>query len=291
MTPPVVLSFDVEEHHRIEAAAGIDCTAPRKAEYAARMESVTRRLVDRLGEAGVPATFFLVGELAQSHAGMVRAIHDAGHEVAAHGWDHRRVHHFTPREFEADVRQCKDALEQVTGAEVAGYRAPTFSVMRPTAWAVDVLAECGYRYDSSIVPVRHDRYGVPDAPRVPYAVQGREHTLPELPVATLRLGGLTVPAGGGYFRLFPLGLTTAAIDQVRRLGAPAVLYFHPWEFDPDQPRLPLGRLSAWRTYVGCGRTWDRLDRLIARHRGAFTRCVDVVADAGAAGLREFALVA
>ncbi len=291
---PIILSFDVEEHHRIEAAAGLSCAPELREEYGRRMESCTRWLLDELAALDIRATFFVVGEIARSHPDLLRALHRAGHEVGSHSWDHRRVHRLTPDEFREDVRKSQEAIEDVTGAAVTGYRAPTFSVMRETAWAIDVLAELGLRYDSSIYPVRHDRYGVPDAPRAPFRVRGRERTLLEIPPATLRLGRMNVPVGGGgYFRLLPLFLMERAFAQVRRHCVPAVtmLYFHPWEFDPDQPRLPLGRVSRFRTYVGTKTSRGRLRTLLGRHR--FARAVDVAAgiEAGAAELPTFPLAA
>ena len=272
----VVLSFDVEEHDRIEAAAGIPCPPHLRSRYAGRMEACTYWLLDELAGSGVRATFFVLGMIAKSHPSLVRRMRDEGHEVASHGWDHRRVHHFKPESFREDVRKAKDALEQAAGAAVVGYRAPTFSVMRQTAWAIDVLAEEGFVYDSSIFPVRHDRYGVPDAPRTPFRVCGHESELLELPPATLALGNFNLPVGGGgYFRLFPLGLLEASIRQLHRAEAGvAMFYFHPWEFDPCQPQLPLKRLSRWRTYVGIARSRPRLKKLMARHE--FRRAVDVV---------------
>jgi polysaccharide deacetylase family protein (PEP-CTERM system associated) len=266
----------VEEHFRIEAAAGLDLDAGLKEHYRERLDYSTRWLLDRLDAAGTRATFFIVGEIVRHNPGLIRAIARAGHEVASHGWDHRRTHHFTPETFRDDLRRCKEALEDVAGQPVQGHRAPTFSVMRETAWALDVLAELGLAYDSSIYPVRHDRYGVPAAPRTPFLARGERHAILELPPATLRLLGWNVPmGGGGYFRLFPLFLTEWAIRQTARGGAPAVvtLYFHPWEFDPEQRRLPLGRLSRFRTYVGLGRTQGRLGSLLARYR--FVRAVDL----------------
>jgi polysaccharide deacetylase family protein (PEP-CTERM system associated) len=270
-----VLSFDVEEHHRIEAAQGLTISRERAAEYARRMESTTRRLLDHLDRAEARATFFVVGAIARTAPALVREIHAAGHEVAAHGWDHTRVDRLTPDEFRDDARQCKDALEQVTGAAVLGYRAPTFSITRRTPWAVDVLAECGYEYDSSIFPVHHDRYGVSDAPRGPFQAGGREHDLLELPLLTYRITGFNLPVGGGgYFRLFPLGMVRRGIRQATQVDGPSVamLYFHPWEFDEGQPRLPLGRLAKWRTYVGIGRTTRRLLALLDEYR--FVRAID-----------------
>jgi polysaccharide deacetylase family protein (PEP-CTERM system associated) len=274
-----VLSFDIEEHHRIEAAAGLSVSPEAKARYARRMDDTTRWLLDRLAAHGTRGTFFVVGEIARDNPGLVRAIRDGGHEVASHSWDHRRVHAHTPAGFREDVRTSRDALEQASGAAVVGYRAPTFSVVRQTAWALDVLAEEGFRYDSSVYPVRHDRYGVPGAPRAPFLAQGREHALLEIPPATLCVAGATVPAGGGgYFRLFPLGLMRWAVRQAARDLRPpvAMLYFHPWEFDPGQERLPLPALRRWRTYVGLSRSRPKLERLLAGH--AFVRAVDVVAD-------------
>src|SRR5207248_11269133 len=232
------------------------------------MEAATRVLLDQLAAAGARGTFYIVGEIAKTHPVLVRDIHAAGHEVGSHSWRHDRVHRFTPAGFREDLRRGKDALEQVIGEPVRGFRAPTFSIVRDTGWAVDVLAECGFEYDSSVFPVRHDRYGVPDAPRGPFWAVGRTREILELPPLTYRVAGWNLPvAGGGYFRLFPLGVMRAGLRQAAR-GAPpavAVLYFHPWEFDPDQPRLPLRSLSRWRTYVGIEKTTRRLDELL----GAF----------------------
>ena len=283
-TPPppgadveVILSFDVEEHHRIEAAAGLDVGPERRAEYARRVAPSVGWLLDRLGEREIRATFFVLGTIARDDPGLVGSIARAGHEVASHGWDHRRVLEMTPEEFRRDLRQSRDALEQAAGAEVVGYRAPTFSVVRETTWALDVLAEEGFLYDSSIYPVRHDRYGIPEAPRAPFLARGPGGgAVLELPPAILRLPRFNLPVGGGgYFRLLPPALMEAAIRQVERDCRPAVatLYFHPWEFDPDQPRLPLRRLSRFRTYVGIGRSRGRLTALLGRHE--FARAVDV----------------
>ena len=277
-TTAVVLSFDVEEHYRIEAAVGLKSVDHLKAVYVQRMETTTRQLLEQLSGADVKATFYIVGQIAESHPKLVRDISDAGHEVGTHGWDHQRVHRFTPESFRNDIRQSKEALEQATGQPVYGYRAPTFSVMRQTAWAVDVLAESGLLYDSSIFPVRHDRYGVPDAPRVPFMVQGEEREILELPPTTFRVLGMNhAVAGGGYFRLYPLQFMKAGIRQLTRDDSPlAMLYFHPWEFDPDQPRLPLKPFAKWRTYVGISKSTDRLGRLLKRYQTRFRRAIDVV---------------
>jgi polysaccharide deacetylase family protein (PEP-CTERM system associated) len=289
-----VASFDVEEHHRIEAAAGLDVPRETRAEYGRRVETTTHGILEQLADAGAKATFFVVGSLAETHPALVRAIHDEGHEVASHSWEHRRVHHFDRASFREDLLHSKEALEDVTGTAVVGFRAPTFSILRETAWAIDVLAACGFEYDSSIFPVRHDRYGIPDAPRGPFFACGEEAEILEFPLLTYRLGGFNLPvAGGGYFRLFPPALMRAGIRQAGRSTPPAVamLYFHPWEFDPDQPRLPLRGLSRWRTYVGMKGTTKRLGDLLGAY--PFRRAVDVARDIRAAGpaLPRFPLVA
>jgi polysaccharide deacetylase family protein (PEP-CTERM system associated) len=288
----IVLSFDVEEHHRIEAAAGLRIDPAWATAYGARLGPSTRYLLERLDERGIKATFFLLGQIACTDPGLVRDIHRAGHEVASHGWDHQRVHCFTPTSFLEDVRRSKGSLEQVTGEPVVGYRAPTFSVVRQTSWAIDVLGEAGMLYDSSIYPVRHDRYGIPQAPRAPFLAQGREHTILEFPPATLRLLGLNVPVGGGgYFRLLPLWVMRQALRQSLRDGRPrvAMIYFHPWEFDPEQPRLPLRRLNRFRTYVGLTKARSRLDALLSRY--VFSRAKDLVARLADSHLPRFPLFA
>jgi len=276
--PLNVISFDIEEHHRIEAASGLTCSPELKVEYEQRMEATTRLLLEQLQVRGVKATFFVVGEIARTHPALVREMFDGGHEVGAHSWDHQRVHRFTPQQFRADALRSKDALEQVTGAPVLGFRAPTFSIVRETGWAVDVLAECGFEYDSSIFPVTHDRYGIPQAPRRPFRAVGHSHELLELPPLTYRIAGVNLPvAGGGYFRLFPLAFMRSGLRQAAKPAhSPSVsmLYFHPWEFDQEQPRLPLGLLARWRTYVGMHKTTARLDLLLREY--PFVRAIDAV---------------
>src|SRR5438132_2805891 len=187
---PIILSFDVEEHWRIEAAAHLTIDPAMKAHCRDRLAPSTQWLLDRLAESDLNATFFILGQIAEHSPKLVRAIQQAGHEVASHGWDHQRLHRLTPAMFRKDVRQSKDALEHVTGTPVLGYRAPTFSLMKETAWAIDVLAEEGFRYDSSIYPIRHDRYGVPGAPRTPFRLLGRAQEILELPPLTWRLLGM-----------------------------------------------------------------------------------------------------
>ncbi len=275
---PVVLSFDVEEHFLIEAAAGLTIGADLQAHYRERLGVSTRWLLECLAAHGTRATFFVVGQVGRHDPALVRDIHRAGHEVASHGWDHSRLHRLSPAAFRADLRKGKDVLEQITGTAVVGFRAPTFSVVPETAWAIDVLAEEGFLYDSSVYPIRHDRYGIRQAPRTPFLARGHSHSILELPPLTCRFLGLRVPVGGGgYFRLLPSWLLHRGIGQLRRLDRPALamLYFHPWEFDPEQTRLPLGRLNRFRTYVGIGRTRERLSKLLRRQ--PFVRALDASA--------------
>jgi polysaccharide deacetylase family protein (PEP-CTERM system associated) len=280
----VCFTFDVELHDQIEAAANHVCPEPLRGDYARRMEECTHWLLDALAEVGYRGTFFVVGQIARTHPHLIRDLVGAGHEIACHSLNHQRIHRQSPDEFRADLREAKALLEDASGTAVVGYRAPTFSITRETAWAIDVLAEERMRYDSSIFPVRHDRYGVPDAPRLPFRVIGRKRSLLELPLATLRIASLNLPAaGGGYFRLFPPAVMRAAVRQIEKQSAGvSVLYFHPWEFDPSQPRLPLGRVSTFRTYVGIRRSRERLKSLLARYGSV--RMIDVVEKLERAGV-------
>jgi polysaccharide deacetylase family protein (PEP-CTERM system associated) len=275
----LVLSFDIEEHDRIEAAAGLTVGAALRESYRGRLIHATLWLLDQLAARALPATFFVVGAVAEHSPDLVRRIAEAGHELASHSHEHRSLLRLTPDEFRADLRRSRIALEQAGRVPVVGFRAPTFSIVRRAAWAIDILAEEGFLYDSSIYPVRHDRYGIPEAPRRPFLVVGARHGLIELPPATLRLAGVNLPiGGGGYFRLLPgswFRHATARALRDDRLGI-CMLYFHPWEFDPDQPRLPLSRLGRWRTYTG-----------IPSARRRFCRLLDMIA--GRAVIRADAL--
>jgi len=210
------------------------------------------------------ATFFTLGWIAERHPTMVRRIVDAGHELASHGYDHRRVDRMDPAAFREDLHRTKCILEDAGAAAVRGYRAPTFSIGATTPWAFDILAETGHRYSSSVNPVRHDNYGTPDAPRTPYRPAGTD--LWEFPLTTARLFGRNMAcSGGGYFRLLPYalfrhGFTGATAGE----GRPGIFYFHPWEVDPEQPRVPAcGWKSRLRHYTNLARMSAKVDRLLA----------------------------
>jgi polysaccharide deacetylase family protein (PEP-CTERM system associated) len=252
------LTFDVEEYFHAEAFAGV--LGPEEwPTLESRVTRSTERLLDILDRERVRATFFVLGWVAERHPGLVREIASLGHEIACHGYGHRMIQHLSRPDFERDVTRAKRALEDAIGRPVLGYRAPTFSIMRATLWSLDVLVEAGFRYDSSIFPVVHDRYGIPDAPRFPHrlkAPSGAEIT--EFPMSTVTLLGRRLPvAGGGYFRLFPYRVTRRAIARINGERQPAMVYLHPWEIDPDQPRIPVGPLTRFRHLVNVGKTESR----------------------------------
>jgi len=232
-----------------------------------RVESNTRRLLELFDVHGVRATFFILGWVAARYPELVREIHAAGHELASHGWDHELVYNQTPGEFEQDVTRTKGFLEDLTGATVYGYRAPSFSIVPKSWWALEVLARTGHVYDSSIYPVRRKRYGVPDARSDIHTIlepSAEGAGLLEVPPPSVRLLGRNWPvAGGGFFRFYPLWVTRAALRRINaRNESPAVVYLHPWEIDPQQPRLRGTAINRWRHYLNLGRTEARLERLL-----------------------------
>ena len=258
------VSIDVEEYFHIEAAHG-HVSRDRWDNFPSRVERNVELLLNLFDRFDRKVTFFVLGHVAQRHAAMVRRMAGAGHEIASHGMNHDRLHHLDRDLFRNDLMTSKRVLEDQVGEPVVGYRAPTFSVTTQTAWAIDVLAECGFEYDASIFPVRHPWYGVPTAPLTPFHVRGEDGAVMlEIPPLVWRIGSMNLPvAGGGYFRLLPTVLMRRGLAQAARLDRPAVLYFHPWEFDPQMPRLPLPWTGRIRTYTGINRTAARLERVVA----------------------------
>jgi polysaccharide deacetylase family protein (PEP-CTERM system associated) len=245
-----------------------------------RVERNTDAVLALFDEAGVKGTFFTLGWVAQRYPALVRRIAEAGHEVASHGYDHARVFTFTPDQFRADLRKSRDFLEDASGQRVIGYRAPSFSIDGRTPWAHPILAEEGYRYSSSVAPVRHDHYGWPESPRFAWKPVAGSPLL-ELPVTTAKLGGRTLAAGGGgFFRLLPYAFSRWAIKQVNgQAGRPAIIYFHPWEIDPDQPRVAGAPFkSRVRHYSNLSAMAGKLRRLIRDF--AWTR-IDALVEAQA----------
>jgi len=268
--PPVVhmLSFDVEEYFQVEAAARGGVTADQWEAFPKRLEPVIDRLLETLAAHRASATFFVLGWVARHERDLIARIAEAGHEIASHGMSHRMLGRLTPEEFTQDLRNSRRLLEDIAGRPVIGYRAPTFSITHRTAWALDVLADEGFQYDSSVFPVRHDRYGVPDAPPcVHRAVGPGGRGLLEIPPLTMRLARANWPVGGGgYLRLLPVRVPAHALRAAGRRGQAAMLYLHPWELDPDQPLLPMSRPSRLRHRLGLRGTARKLQWLLARFR-------------------------
>jgi polysaccharide deacetylase family protein (PEP-CTERM system associated) len=237
--------------------------------YEDRLPGAARRLLGLLADAGARATFFVLGSAARRHPELVREIAAAGHEVGTHGHSHTPVYRMTPDAFREEIRTSVAMLEDLTGRPVLGHRAPFFSITRASLWALEILAECGLRYDSSVFPVVNYRYGIPDAPRWPHPVDAGGRELVEFPLSTCRMLGRNLPvAGGAYFRIFPYAVTRWGFRSINRGGRPAVFYLHPWEVDPDHPRIPLPRRIALTHYFNLQATERRLRRLLAEFRFA-----------------------
>jgi polysaccharide deacetylase family protein (PEP-CTERM system associated) len=262
-----ILSVDVEDYFQVEAFAD---RIPRTSwnQYPCRVVDNCHRLLDIFDRHQAKASFFTLGWVADRFPSLVWEIKERGHELACHSFWHRRVDTLTPAEFRDDTREACDAIEQAASVRVIGYRAPTWSFTRKTLWALDILADEGIEYDSSIYPIRHDLYGIPGASRFPYGhVSSNGSRLIEFPPTTIRLGRMNLPAaGGGYLRIFPLFYTCWAFRQCESVGLPAVLYLHPWEVDPDQPRIQGSLRSEFRHYTNLDRTLDRLEYLLTRYR-------------------------
>lgn len=264
MTPILnALTVDVEEYFQVSAFDHLVSYATWD-RFESRVEASAERILEHLAEANVRATFFVLGWIAQKNPGLVRKVAALGHEIGSHGYRHRLVYELTPEEFRRDLRQAREAIEDACGMPVVGFRAPSFSITARSEWALDVLVEEGYTYDSSIFPIRHDRYGMSGAPREARLMARAAGTIWEVPPSTVKIAGVTLPvAGGGYFRLFPYEWTRRAITRLNQIEQrPAVVYLHPWELDPNQPRLPVTGLTRFRHYVNIGRTECRLKRLL-----------------------------
>jgi polysaccharide deacetylase family protein (PEP-CTERM system associated) len=258
------LTVDVEDYFHVHAFARV--VDPKDWEsYPSRVEVNTCRLLEIFAQQGIRATFFVLGWVAKKFPKLVLEISTAGHRVGCHGFAHKVIYAGTPGEFRNDVRMGKSAVEDALGGPVQSYRAPSYSVTAQTIWALDVLAEEGFDYDSSIFPVMHDNYGMPDAPRFPYLRSVKAgRFIKEFPPSTVRLFGFNCPvAGGGYFRLFPYGVTAWAVRRINEVeGQPALVYLHPWELDPDQPRIAAGWKSSFRHYNNLESTESKCRRLL-----------------------------
>jgi polysaccharide deacetylase family protein (PEP-CTERM system associated) len=259
------LTIDVEDYFQVSALAPYISRSDWE-RIPCRVERNVEAILALLADSDAQATFFTLGWIAERYPALVRRIVAAGHELASHGYAHLRIHEQTRAEFLQDIQRAKALLEDLAGIEVRGYRAPSFSVGLKTLWAFDGIAQAGYRYSSSVYPIRHDHYGMPEAPR--FAYTPREGLL-EIPVTTAQVLRRNVPAGGGgYFRLLPYRVSRALIGRVNRVErCSAVFYFHPWELDPGQPRVPGTSLKTrFRHYLNLHRTQPRLRRLLRDFR-------------------------
>lgn len=262
-------TVDVEDYFQVQAFERV----VRRSlwdEYESRVVSNTQRLLDILGQHEVRGTFFVLGWVADRFPQTVREIQGAGHEIGCHSYWHRMVSRMTPEAFRQDLRRATEAIGAVTGKAATSFRAPSFSITRESLWALDILIEEGYRRDSSIFPVYHDRYGIPEAARFPHVVDRAGGTLQEFPPSVSPLGPINVPvAGGGYFRLYPTRLLHRCLHRINCVEhQPFLFYLHPWELDPDQPRLPGPRLRRYRHYLNLKGTESKLHRLLRRFRFA-----------------------
>jgi polysaccharide deacetylase family protein (PEP-CTERM system associated) len=267
-------TVDVEDYYHVTAFE--DC-APRERwdEFPSRVEANTRRVLAILERHQVRGTFFVLGWVGERFPALVREIAAAGHEIACHSYWHRLIYRMTPAEFREDLRRARDVLQDAVGTPVVAFRAPSYSITTRSLWALDILGEEGFRYDSSVFPVHHDRYGIPGAQRFPHQIGGS--SLMEFPPSVLRLARFNVPvAGGGYFRLYPAAFTIRSVRHLNaRLGQPFMFYIHPWELDPNQPRMPAPWRRRFRHYLNLASTERKLDRLLTKVRfGSMTEALN-----------------
>lgn len=258
------MTVDVEDYFHVQAFAGVIGRSDWQ-RYPSRVEGNTLRLLELFASRRVRATFFVLGWVAERFPGLVQAIGKAGHHVGCHGYAHRVIYDGDKMDFRDDLRRARQIIEDITGMPVTSFRAPSYSITGETPWAFEVLAEEGFEYDSSVFPVRHDNYGIPNAPRFPYIKRlscGRQ--IREFPPSTLRILGSNMPiAGGGYLRLFPYSLTAWAIHHLNNTERqPAMVYLHPWEIDPDQPRIAASWLSRFRHYNNLDSTETKCRQLL-----------------------------
>lgn len=256
------LSFDVEEHFQVSAFA-----SPMRRrhwdQFESRVERNTAKILGILAERNIRATFFVLGWVAERHPALVRTLAEQGHEIASHGYAHELITAQTPALFREDVRRAKQILEDIVGSPVQGYRAPTFTITSETQWALPILVEEGYAYDSSIFPIFHDRCGMPGARPWVHQLITDSGPLWEVPPSTFGLGAIRIPvAGGGYFRLFPYSILRQMLRNIEAEGHPLVMYLHPWELDPQQPRMNGPMFSRFRHYLNLDKTEERLRALL-----------------------------
>lgn len=258
------LTVDVEDYFHVSAfEKHINVTDWDK--FPSRVTNNTQRLLNLFDEFDVKATFFILGWVAERNRGLVKEIAERGHEVACHGYSHQLIYNQSPEVFSEETHRSKQVLEDIVQAPVRGYRAASYSITKNSRWALDIIAEAGFEYDSSIFPVRHDRYGIPDAPEFPHRMKiSNGQSLVEFPLSTVKLLKYKLPvAGGGYFRLYPYAITRAGLSLINRRQQPFIFYLHPWEIDPEQPKVSAGWLSRFRHYNNLDKCESRLHHLLS----------------------------
>jgi polysaccharide deacetylase family protein (PEP-CTERM system associated) len=267
MESPRIISVDVEDYFQVEAFSNV-ISRDSWEQYPSRVEANTRRLLDLFDEAGARGTFFILGWVAERFPRLVREIADRGHEIGSHSYWHRLIYKLTPEEFRADTIRARDCIEQAAGQPIIGYRAPSFSIVSKSVWALDILCETGIRYDSSVFPVRHDTYGIPEAPRGPFQIMTSSGPIVEFPLATFRVGkSPNLPVGGGgYLRMLPFWYTRFGLNRMTKEGLPVICYIHPWEVDPGQPRIVASLRSRVRHYTNLSKAASRLKALLKGQR-------------------------
>lgn len=252
------LTIDFEDWYQ-----GLEIAYSEWDRFEDRVEAAGEKLLQILDEGNAKATFFMLGYVAEKHPEIVKRIEAAGHEIGTHGFSHTLIYNQAPELFKRELTRAVGYLEDLTGKKVLGHRAPFFSITKDSLWALDVLGELGIKYDSSIFPVLNYRYGIADAPRFPYTIKRGAFEFIEFPISTLKLPGFTMPiSGGAYFRIYPYQVTKQAIRSVNRSGQPVTFYLHPWELDPDHPRIDVPRRIALTHYFNLGATERRLRRLL-----------------------------
>lgn len=258
-----ILSVDVEEWFHPEALQHL-YPYSEWVNLESRVNENVEKLLQLFSDKNVKATFFTLGWIAKQHPGLIKKISGQGHEIASHGNKHKMVTKMSSEEFEVDLGESIKILEDTSGEKVLGFRAPTFSVVKETFWSFEIMEKLGLAYDSSVYPIWHDRYGVPDAPRQRYNALGNNgNTLTEFPMSTIKFFGKNIPfGGGGYLRIYPNWLTKKAIASVNNEGLPAIMYMHPWEFDEGQTRLNLGKIQTWRHYYNIDKNLFKLSGLL-----------------------------
>lgn len=262
------MTVDVEDYYQVAAFFDV-ISQDDWPSWPSRVSDNTLKLLDIFEEHDIKATFFILGKVAEEHPQLIKRIAAAGHEIASHGYSHRFVYSQTPSEFQSETLRSKLLLEDLIGQPINGYRAASYSITQQSLWALDILMDAGFTWDSSIFPTRHDNYGIPESPKSPYRIQHHDQSIIEFPLTTASILGLSLPAaGGGYFRQYPYTLSRWLFNKASEQSTrPQIFYLHPWELDPDQPRIPdASWFSRFRHYTNLDKTENRLRRLIKDFR-------------------------